>query len=214
MLYRVSALPLVILLVLIPSPSPALTAAPATEPKALPQLSAQDRVDLAVSLVKQGQCKNALIELNKAIKDLPTDETLLRLKAVCEAELQEPQAKDSIMTWLTVAPQEHPERQKMLALLAKTQAASETPTDWVLVPAGEFQMGAVGKLASPDEGPVHTVYLDTFYMGKFEVTNRQYHSFITATARPMPTHCCDAKFNLWHNGSPVHSAADLPVINV
>lgn len=41
----------------------------------------------------------------------------------------------------------------------------------VLVPAGEFAMGS----ESDDiEKPVHQVYLDAFYMDKYEVTNAHY----------------------------------------
>jgi formylglycine-generating enzyme required for sulfatase activity len=41
-----------------------------------------------------------------------------------------------------------------------------------LVPAGEFTMGSEN--GSSDEKPVHTVYLDAFYMDKYEVTNALY----------------------------------------
>lgn len=39
----------------------------------------------------------------------------------------------------------------------------------VLIPAGEFQMGSNDSY--DDEMPVHTVYLDAFYIDKYEVTN-------------------------------------------
>ena len=42
---------------------------------------------------------------------------------------------------------------------------------WVTIPAGEFQMGSNN---SDDEKPVHTVYLDEYQIGKYEITNRQY----------------------------------------
>jgi formylglycine-generating enzyme required for sulfatase activity len=46
----------------------------------------------------------------------------------------------------------------------------------VLVPAGEFQMGdqSVPFDGSASERPVHTVYVDAFYMDRTEVTNQQY----------------------------------------
>ena len=47
----------------------------------------------------------------------------------------------------------------------------------VLVPAGPFMMGTD---LYDDEGPPHTVYLDSFYIDKYEVTNRQYRSFLEA----------------------------------
>ena len=49
------------------------------------------------------------------------------------------------------------------------------PRGMVFIPAGEFQMGS-GE--NPDEQPVHTVYIDAFYMDKYEVTNAQYKIFV------------------------------------
>ncbi|MEO8355077.1 MAG: SUMF1/EgtB/PvdO family nonheme iron enzyme [Chloroflexota bacterium] len=46
----------------------------------------------------------------------------------------------------------------------------------VLVPEGEFQMGSGRGLA--DEQPVHTVYLDAFYIDKYEVTNQLYKACV------------------------------------
>ncbi len=55
----------------------------------------------------------------------------------------------------------------------------------VLIPAGEFQMGSN---YSDNEQPVHTVYVDAFYMDVHEVTVGQYNQFIHATGhRPLPT---------------------------
>ena len=42
----------------------------------------------------------------------------------------------------------------------------------VLIPAGEFQMGSND--GDENEKPVHTVYLDAFYLDKYEVTLDQY----------------------------------------
>ena len=50
----------------------------------------------------------------------------------------------------------------------------------VLIPAGEFQMGSSDSDAYEEEKPVHTVYIDAFYMDKYEVTNAQYKAFIDA----------------------------------
>ena len=53
-----------------------------------------------------------------------------------------------------------------------------TPPGMVLIPAGEFQMG--GAEAEANETPVHTVYVDAFYMDKYEVTNAKYAAFLNA----------------------------------
>ena len=52
------------------------------------------------------------------------------------------------------------------------------PEGMVLIPAGEFQMGS--NTGNPDEKPEHTVYVDAFYMDKYEVTNADYAAFLNA----------------------------------
>ena len=54
------------------------------------------------------------------------------------------------------------------------------PEGMVLIPAGEFQMGSNAPEAHNQEQPVHTVYVDAFYMDEHEVTNAQYKQFIDA----------------------------------
>ena len=50
----------------------------------------------------------------------------------------------------------------------------------VLIPASDFQMGSEDIDAFNDEKPVHTVYVDAFYMDKYPVTNAQYKEFLVA----------------------------------
>ncbi|MYC77476.1 formylglycine-generating enzyme family protein [Candidatus Poribacteria bacterium] len=52
------------------------------------------------------------------------------------------------------------------------------PQGMVLIPAGEFQMGSNDAKANVDEQPVHTVYVDAFYMDETEVTNAEYQKFV------------------------------------
>jgi formylglycine-generating enzyme required for sulfatase activity len=59
-------------------------------------------------------------------------------------------------------------------------------TGMVLIPAGEFQMGDSFNEGEPDELPVHTVYLDAFYIDKYEVTNAEYRKFVQATGHKEP----------------------------
>ena len=47
----------------------------------------------------------------------------------------------------------------------------------VLIPAGEFEMGSNAIGSNTDEKPIHTVYVDAFYMDETEVTNAQYKVF-------------------------------------
>lgn len=182
--------------------------------RAIPGLSAKDRVVLATTMVEQGQFQNGLIEIMEAMKEMPNDETLVRLKGISETELSRPEAKDTILKWLKLASQSHPERPKMLALLAKTQAPIEAPTEWVLVPAGDFEMGVDGDSLPSDEQPKHRVSLDAFHIGKYEVTNRQYWTFVKATGHRLPENCCDPKENIWRGNVMLDGIGELPIINV
>jgi len=58
------------------------------------------------------------------------------------------------------------------------------PPDMVYVPAGEFIMGSDD--GASYEQPVHTVYLDAFYIDKTEVTNAQYRVCVEAGACNAP----------------------------
>jgi formylglycine-generating enzyme required for sulfatase activity len=60
----------------------------------------------------------------------------------------------------------------------RTEIADAKGVSMVLVPAGEFIMGT-NKGNSIDEQPSHQVYLNTFYIDKYEVTNAQYKACVT-----------------------------------
>ncbi len=61
------------------------------------------------------------------------------------------------------------------------KALAENREKWeksILVPAGKFIMGTADDEFIPEEMPQHEVYLDAYYMDKFEVTNAQYWEFL------------------------------------
>ena len=80
----------------------------------------------------------------------------------------------------------------------------EAPEGMVLIPAGEFTMGDHFNEGDRRELPVHTVYLDAFYMDIYEVTNAQYQTFMDAKGRGKPRYWNDSRFN----------APDQPVVGV
>ena len=61
--------------------------------------------------------------------------------------------------------------------------------DMVTIPEGNFIMGAdtSDPNATTAEKPQHTVYLDSYQIGKYEVTQAQYKIFIDDTGRAPPT---------------------------
>jgi len=80
----------------------------------------------------------------------------------------------------------------------------------VLVPAGEFVMGGQ---AEEDALP-HRVYLDAFYIDRYEVTNGRYLKFVEATRHRVPQHVVDPQYDLWAGPTLTPGVADLPVVNV
>ena len=65
--------------------------------------------------------------------------------------------------------------------------------EMVLIPAGSFKMGSSD--GYDPEKPVHTVYVDAFYMDKYEVANAQYRKFMQATGHREPDYWDDSRFN-------------------
>ncbi len=62
--------------------------------------------------------------------------------------------------------------------------------EMIRIPAGEFIMGSEDGF--PDEVPVHTVYLDTYYIDRFETTNAEYQRCVIdgACEPPRQFDCC------------------------
>ena len=54
-----------------------------------------------------------------------------------------------------------------------------TPPGMILVPTGLFQMGGTDR---SDDGPVHEVWLDAFWIDRYPVTNAQYAAFMESGA--------------------------------
>ncbi len=71
----------------------------------------------------------------------------------------------------------------------------------VLVPAGEFVMGS--DKGDEDEAPVHRVYLNAFYMDKFEVTNGRFAKYVEAIQSEPPWGFADKETPLIHAEHPV-----------
>ena len=104
-----------------------------------------------------------------------------------------------------------------LCSIQRIPSADDAPAGMVLIPAGEFEMGShTGK---NNERPVHTVYLDAFYMDTHEVTNAQYKAFINANPEWQKENIAaeyhDGTYlRLWDGNTYPEGKADHPVIYV
>lgn len=94
--------------------------------------------------------------------------------------------------------------------MAVTDSAAE-----ILIPAGPFQMGCDHKnrveKCNPDEVPLHSVTLDDYYIGKYEVTNARYQACVSTGACTAPS-SNSSYTRLTYYGNPTY--ANYPVMNV
>lgn len=88
--------------------------------------------------------------------------------------------------------------------MQRPQIALTPPEDMVLVPEGEFIMGTNTRWE--DEGPEHVVYLHSYFIDRYEVTNADYKKFVTATGYRSPDH--------WRQGGYPDALAHHPVTYV
>lgn len=86
----------------------------------------------------------------------------------------------------------------------------------VLIPEGPFPMGVPhgDRDGGRDEYPRHDVFVNNFYIDKFELTNSRYLEFVKATNHRIPQNPKNATRNLWQGDAITESLADRPVINV
>jgi len=70
-----------------------------------------------------------------------------------------------------------------------------------LVPAGTFQMGNGNTGSSPDEQPLQDIYLESFYIDQYEVTNALYKACVDAgVCDPPKETSSDTRSNYWDSG--------------
>lgn len=86
----------------------------------------------------------------------------------------------------------------------------------VLIPEGPFPMGVPhgDRDGGRDEYPRHDVFVNNFYIDKFELTNSRYLEFVKAANHRIPQNPKNATRNLWQGETITESVADRPVINV
>ena len=97
-----------------------------------------------------------------------------------------------------------PDTTKVRVEYGGRESSNNPYADMVLIPAGNFQMGSNNSNPA-DEKPVHTVYVDAFYMDIHEVTNAQYKQFVDANPQwgqaRIPTDYHDGEYPKHWNGN-------------
>ncbi len=76
--------------------------------------------------------------------------------------------------------------------------------EMVLVPAGDFIMGADGA-DWEDQKPAHRVYVAGFYIDRYLVTNAEYKQFLDQTGYPAPAHLARGQIPLGREADPVNN---------
>jgi len=106
------------------------------------------------------------------------------------------------------------------AFIPPTPPPSAPPLGMVYVPAGEFIMGS--DKGHRDEQPVHTVYLDAFYIDRTEVSNAQFAQFLNEQSNQQEGGVTWLDIGAWHclitesggQYQPKSGYEDHPVIEV
>jgi formylglycine-generating enzyme required for sulfatase activity len=87
---------------------------------------------------------------------------------------------------------------------ASPAADNAVKPDLVEIPAGTFQMGR--NEGPPQETPTHQVSVNSFFMDKTEVTNKEYAEFVRDTHHAPPSD--------WNGTKPPYGTELWPVLNV
>ena len=87
------------------------------------------------------------------------------------------------------------------------------------IPAGEFQMGSDASDTESDEQPRHTVYVDSYYIDKYEVTNAKFKQFVDANPQwqkdLIPRKFHNGEYlDLWQGNSYPPDKENHPVVYV
>lgn len=72
-------------------------------------------------------------------------------------------------------------------LMAMSAVAKERGSEMVLIPQGEFIMGNQNESGRKDERPAHPVYLDAYYIDRFEATGKDFEAYMDDQPKVHPT---------------------------
>jgi formylglycine-generating enzyme required for sulfatase activity len=141
--------------------------------------------------------ESGLTEANesRATKLEPADSSTSVKRRVSHDEETKPAEKTKPLTDNQVV------HKSTLPHLLPTKITGKDGAPMVLVPAGEFTMGSDN--GDEDESPIHRVYLNAFYVDKFEVTIGRFARFVDAIQSEPPWGFADKVTPITHADRPV-----------
>ncbi|MCH8312573.1 MAG: SUMF1/EgtB/PvdO family nonheme iron enzyme [Nitrospinae bacterium] len=72
-------------------------------------------------------------------------------------------------------------------VMVRGAVAEERGSEMILIPAGEFIMGSWDDFGRKDEHPAHPVYLDAYYIDRYEATGKDFEAYMDDQPRVHPT---------------------------
>ncbi|RKU29336.1 hypothetical protein C6497_06440 [Candidatus Poribacteria bacterium] len=137
-----------------------------------------------------------------------SEEQWRRLLNQARDTLTDPQKRHEYITTIQ-------EKDTFIAIASRTTGHKNMS----LIHEGEFEMGSDDNNAFDDEQPIHTVFLDDFFIDQYPVTNGQFKEFLDAnpqwSRREIPKKYCDIDYlKHWRQNNFPSGEANYPVVNV
>lgn len=192
----------------------------AKEKELSPEVQLDLLVNSATKSMKAGRWEDAVQGFEKAMKlgvSLPGDFHFLYGKALYKTGSYE-YALSSLTIYLTLVGRDGEYYEDSITLVVdaenkqkeetlrtseskqqKVEAASVTEDGMVYVKGGCFDMGDIFGTGDSDEKPVHTVCLGDFYLGKTEVTQKQWEDVTGSNPSKFECADCPVERVSWNN---------------
>ncbi|NOR65087.1 MAG: SUMF1/EgtB/PvdO family nonheme iron enzyme [Candidatus Scalindua sp.] len=177
-------------------------------------------VNSATKSMKAGRWEDAVQSFEKAMKlgvSLPGDFHFLYGKALFKTGSYE-YSLSSLTIYLTLVGRDGEYYEEAITLVVdagnkqkeetrrtseskhqKVEAANETEDGMVFVKGGCFDMGDIFGTGTSDEKPVHTVCIGDFYLGKTEVTQKQWEDVVGKNPSKFQCGDCPVEKVSWNN---------------
>jgi formylglycine-generating enzyme required for sulfatase activity len=185
-----------------------------------PEVQLDLLVNSATKSMKAGRWEDAVQSFEKAMElgvNLPGEFYFLYGKALFKTGIYE-YSLSSLTNYLTLVGREGKYYEEAITLVVdaenkqkekvrrtseskqqQTDAAKETEDGMVFVKGGCFDMGDIFGTGASDEKPVHRVCVGDFYLGKTEVTQKQWEDVVGSNPSKFQCGDCPVERVSWNN---------------